>query len=474
METRSPSAGAVLTLCVFALSCFLGGLFVWHRFGGHLPLQAQGFRFNVTFAEGGNLAPNADVRISGVEVGHVVHVRARGQRTEAEIELDPRYAPPRADTRVVYRVKTLLGEPFIALTPGTRDAPRLREGATLPVGQVDPNQQLDQVLQSFDAPARRALKQLVLELSKGLEGRDQSLGNALGGSAELADRLDRLATDLDADRPALTTLVRDAGTTLEALGDRTSALQRMVRAGDAVAGTTAARSRDVQRLVRVLPGFLARVDGASRQLDAALGDAAPSVRALRPAGRALAPALARADAVLPPATSLLRALPGTLRAASGDLRALPPVATAVARAAAPLRDTATQLLPVVQLISAYRKDLVGAIATTAAVAQGSVRQPGGDLLHYMRVVIGLTNESLVGAPKRLPTNRHDAYPAPGALGALADPKGLQAFSCANTADPPGLPVVGFGTPACRQAPPWTFRGRTRQFPDLRAGSRGRR
>src|SRR5947209_3349182 len=138
MATQAPSRRALMMLVAFALGCFGTTLFVWQKFGGSIPLAPKGYRFHVLFAQGTNLAPNNDVRISGVPVGKVVAVVPRGQLTDATIQLEQRYVPLPSDARAILRTKTLLGETFVALTPGTRTAPKLADGGTLPVAQVSP------------------------------------------------------------------------------------------------------------------------------------------------------------------------------------------------------------------------------------------------------------------------------------------------------------------------------------------------
>src|SRR5688572_27318586 len=101
----------------FALSCFGLLLFLWLAFGGAVPLKPKGYQVNVSFAEGTQLAVEADVRISGVPVGKVKTVEANGEtgRSTARIELEERFAPLSRDARAILRQKTLLGETYVEL-----------------------------------------------------------------------------------------------------------------------------------------------------------------------------------------------------------------------------------------------------------------------------------------------------------------------------------------------------------------------
>src|ERR1700693_5266312 len=132
MVTQAPRRTAVLAALAFTLSCVGLIIFVWTQFGGTVPFAPQGYRRGALFREPGLLVPNADVRISGVNVGKVTAVANRGVYSFVTMDLQQQYAPIPAGTRAILRQKTLLGEAFIALSPGTRSARRLPDGGTLP------------------------------------------------------------------------------------------------------------------------------------------------------------------------------------------------------------------------------------------------------------------------------------------------------------------------------------------------------
>ena len=218
MGLKSPSKAQIALALIFALSVFGFTLFVWRSFGGSIPLAPQGYRFTVLFGpKATNLTPNAQVRISGVPVGHVVSTRASGKTVAATVQIDHQFAPVPRDVRAIVRFKTLLGENFVELSPGTPTAPRLADGATLPAHGTQQAQLVDQVLQSFDAPTRRAFKQFVTGLGDALDGRGGDLNDVLGNAQPTAEDFDRLVTILDRQRPALRSLVRDSGISLQAL-----------------------------------------------------------------------------------------------------------------------------------------------------------------------------------------------------------------------------------------------------------------
>src|SRR4030081_3111085 len=109
-------------MTLFALSCFGLLLFLWLSFGGAIPLKPKGYRFKVTFPQAVQLGLQADVRTAGIPVGRVISkaLYKPGNRTVATVEVDSRFAPIHRDAVAILRQKTLLGETFIELTPGTK------------------------------------------------------------------------------------------------------------------------------------------------------------------------------------------------------------------------------------------------------------------------------------------------------------------------------------------------------------------
>src|SRR6266508_946599 len=152
MQKQAPSIPRILTMVLFALSCFGLLLFLWLSFGGAIPLKPQGYRFKVNVPEATQLGLEADVREAGVTVGHVVKKElagGAGNATTATIEVDAKYAPVRSDSRVILRQKTLLGETYLELTPGTPGARNVSDGGYLQAKQVAPSVQLDEIFQAF-------------------------------------------------------------------------------------------------------------------------------------------------------------------------------------------------------------------------------------------------------------------------------------------------------------------------------------
>lgn len=462
MSTRPPSLAQLAVLVVFALSCFGIGLFVWTTFGGKVPLQPAGYRVHVLFgAEATQLAQGSEVRISGVRIGEVVITRPRGRRIDALLELDRAFAPLPADARAIVRFKTLLGESFVELSPGTRSGPKVADGGTLSVRNVAPTQTVDEVLGTFDRPTRRAFKRFLNDLATATKGRGEDLSDVLGNAAPTATGLKQLAVTLDAEGPALSTLIRDSGRALERIGRRAEDVGTIVGSGGQVLQATARQDRALTATVRVLPGFLARLQRTMRQVDAAAGDAGPALRTLRPVAPLVRPALEGTVDLTPQLRATFARLDPIIRGSGRTLPALDRTLREAKKLMDVLLPAGRDLVPVLQLVELYRRDIVGSLANGAAAAQGTI---GGK--HVVRIGLPINNEGQLGQSTRQGSSRWNPYWAPGR--ALELWTGKQALDCRQTGNV-AVPL-GTGAPPCLKAEPWEFQGSTRLYPHVRENS----
>jgi virulence factor Mce-like protein len=470
METRSPRRSAIAIALTFTISAVCFTLFVWHSFGGVIPLQARGYEVHVSFGpDAAQLTTNAQVRIAGVRIGKVVTVAPRGRRIDATLAIDREFAPIPADVHAIYRVKTLLGESFIELSPGTPHGPKLPDGGRVPVDDVDAAQPLADVLGTFDPPTRRAFKRLVRGLDVALRGRSPDLNAAIGHAGPALDDLSTIVGVLDRNRPALRAFVHDGAVALSTVGSRGRDVRRLLQAGDRVLATTARRDRELLATVRALPPFLSRLRATLDVLEGTQAEAAPVLHALRPAVPLLRPAIERTTALAPQARAFFRELQPVITSAHTGL----PAATRIVDAARPVVDAldpaGAELVPALRLFAAYRGEIVSSVANSAAATNGSIRMPDGSRVRYVRVLPTILSEQAFGYAHRLPTNRYNPYPAPGGLEELAR-GGLLSWSCRNTSNPVDVPLPA-DAPPCHAQPPWRFGGALRSYPHVARGLR---
>src|SRR3954451_16298665 len=304
MQKTAPTFGRLLTMVIFALSCFGLLLFLWLSFGGSIPLKPKGYRFDVAFREATQLGPEADVRISGVSVGKVrVKKRdPRSNRTLATIEIDRKYAPIPSDTRAILRQKTLLGETYVELSPGTARAPKLKEGARLANSRVQGTVEFDEILNLFDAPTRRAFRVWQQQSGAAVDGRSQDLNDALGELPIFLDKGTDLLQTLDTEKAALRRLVKNTGVVFGALTQREQQLHNLIVNTHDVFQTTARHQANLAKTFEILPTFLDESRLTFRRTQRFSEHARPVVRMLRSPTRKLAPTVADLRSLSPDLT----------------------------------------------------------------------------------------------------------------------------------------------------------------------------
>lgn len=456
MRTRAPSLGALLAICAFTLSSLGLGLYAWITFGGPTPFTAKGYRISAVYREAAQVPDQAQVRISGVNVGRVVSVQQTGPRTLLELELDSEFAPIPADTRTVVRRKTLLGEAYIELSPGTpisRGGKPLADGGRLPLSASESTVEFDEVLRAFDPVTQRSLQVLLAELARAADGNSRSLNAALGNLPFAVSDSAALVKVLRSQRDDVRSLVSDSAEALGALSRQPGSLGALVRNSSRIVEATASRDQALTETTRIMPTFLDELRPTLRLAREVGAESDPLLDELQPAAARLPGTLRDLNAAAPNVKALFRALP-RLRAPA--LRALPATTRLLDRArplVVQLHPALRDLVPLVEWLTINRREVAAWITKLATAAQAS-NQSG----HYARILIVLAREGLTIYDERLDSNRHNPYPKPGYLERVGQPHVL-AFDCRNAGSTDDAPP-------CVEQGPFEFRGRRGAFPQL--------
>ncbi len=468
MQKSAPSLPRVLTMVVFALSCFGLLMFLWLSFGGAVPLKPAGYRIQVAFPEATTLAQEADVRVAGVTVGKVrakVLDRDRN-RTLATIELDRRFAPLAADARAILRQKTLLGETYVELTPGTSSR-KLREGARLPDAQVRGAVQLDEIFEAFDPETRAAFRTWQQDLAEGVEGRGPDINDALATLPGFAHDAEDVLAVLDSHEGAVRRLVKNTGVVFGALTENEAQLRNLITSSARVFEATASQNDALAQTFRIFPTFLDESRATLARLKTFSVETRPLIADLRPVARDLRPTLRDLRALAPDLEAfftdldpLIVASRSGLPATREILRGLEPVLTRLA-------PFLGEVNPILHYFEASQMQVTDFISQgSAALADTTVSKSGGTG-HYLRQLGPTGAESVAIHRERLATNRGNTYFTP--LGVLSTPeedvyKSLPSFDCRNMGGP--RPQRG-SEPGCWEQPPMQFQGRLQgRFPHV--------
>jgi phospholipid/cholesterol/gamma-HCH transport system substrate-binding protein len=499
MNKQVPSLGKILVMVGFALSCFGLLLFLWLAFGGPTPLQAKGYRFKVSFGEATQLAQEADVRISGVPVGKVkaIVTNEKTGRSDATIQLDSAYAPLPSNAKAILRQKTLLGETYVELTPGTAQAKPVPDNGRLATGQVADTVELDEILRTFDPQTRKEFQNWIQTQAVSIDGRGQALNDALGNLAPFAEDTTKVLQILNEQKAGVSQLVRNTGEVFDALSERDDQLAGVITNSNKVFQTTAQRDAELQATFKALPTFEKESSTTLKRLSAFSANANPVVTALRPAAKEMSPTFQQLAKLAPDLKALFQSIDPLTKASKKGLPAttefLDQLHPLLANFDAPLK----QLNPILDGAGLYTNEINAFFANATAATQATTPVAGAaEPVHYLRTTNPLNPEMLAQYPSRLPTNRSNPYPFPN--DSLSLPDGLASFETRNcngeaiTQDPTLGPAVdgvlsqtlrdgiqkfalnngNVVAPACKQQARFSLNGVLTQFPQVRASTKG--
>jgi phospholipid/cholesterol/gamma-HCH transport system substrate-binding protein len=462
MATHPPSLTKIVTMVLFALSCAGLLLFLWISFGGTVPFNPQGYRFEVAFPDAVQLAPQSDVRIAGVSVGTVIATKLdpQGNRTLATIQMQNQYAPIRTNSLAILRTKTILGETYVQLTSGTSAAKYLPDGGTLPRGQVQSAVQLDQVFDALNGPTRAAFQVWQAQLAKAVKGNGQNLNDVLGNLPTFAGDGTDILRVLDVEHAAVVRLSQNGGTVFAALNRSQSALRNLITTAETTFQTTAANNNALAATFRDFPEFLTQTKATMAQLESFATNTDPLVKQLEPVANDLGPTLNAVRELSPDLRSFFFHLGPLITVSRTGLPALQHVLNGATPLLGQLGPFLEQLNPILNWLSQHQQLLSDFISVGASGLAAKTTTFGGGIGHYLRQFSPIGAETVSIYSKRDADNRGNTYPAPLWLANSENlVKGnFPSWDCNNTGAPGDGAVSASGTTpngteACWVAPP---------------------
>lgn len=230
--TRSPRDRNTLRLGIIGI-LVIALLLVLAFNAASLPLIGGGAQYSAAFTEAGGLRDGDDVRIAGVKVGDITGVDLEGShvRVDFRVTEDVGFGP---DTAASVRIKTLLGEKFVALEP--RGSGQMEEGTQIP---------LERTVSSYDVITAFS------DLTQTTERIDTD---------QLAASLDVLATEFKDTPENVRTALDGLSRLSRTIASRDERLRELLRSANSVTGTVAERNEAIDLLIRDADLLVAELD----------------------------------------------------------------------------------------------------------------------------------------------------------------------------------------------------------------------
>ena len=473
MIKQTPSLGKLIAMAAFALSVFALLMFLWLAFGGPLPVAPEGYRLKVHFPEASTLAAESDVRLAGVNVGKVKtkQLDKGASRTIIELELDNQYAPIPKDSKAILRQKTLLGETYVEIAPGSKASGDLTDGGRLPNSQIEPTVELDEIFTSFDEPTRTEFQDWMKELAKSMRGgRSQDLNDAFGNLEGFAVDGATLFKTLDEQETAVRRLVKNTGVVFGAINERQGALRQLIVNSNNTFEATASRDEALAETFHIFPTFLDQSKATLARLERFANNTHPLVNDLKGPADDLGPTVRDLGDLAPDAERLFRDLDPLIRTSKTAL----PDLEEILRKAEPLLEAAhpffAELNPILSYFNFRQATIAGFLSNGTADLSGDA---GGQ--RYQTQIGIIDGRSFQRYTKRQYWERGNSYLQPNALQRAVALGGIESIDCKAAGgeqpnavdDPPSSFPPKDPTPPCFVAPPSLYNGK--QFQRLQRG-----
>ena len=368
MNLRVSRTGVVALIVFLALAVVLF-VFLMGRFGGPSIGGSADYQLRAAFPDSQGLAGKSDVLIRGVKVGEVGAIAVRGDRAVVRLDIQDRYAPIDRAATVRVGQKTVLGEAFVDIVPGSARAGALPDGARIARKQTLPAVELDEALEALDDDSMTSLRSLAGTLARGARDRatPRRVSATVGELAALTRQLRRLTATLKGQESTIAATIQDSRTVLGELGRREASVSEIVSAGRATLGAIASRDAALDAGLRELPKLLSTAEATLSEARPLLVEARPLVRDLNAAAPALTPALDDLRPVARDAAQVLARLPRLRAAALPVLDRAEDVIEVARPAVRGLEPALANLVPMVQYLAPRKRTLAAWFSQTAGL-----------------------------------------------------------------------------------------------------------
>lgn len=415
--------GALVGFAVISLVLFL---YLFTQAGGRLRLHSP-YTASALVPDALNIVSNSDVRRDGVKIGRVRSIEPQGQDSKITFEIEKKdQASLFRNATVRVRTKTLVGESYLDVSPGTPTAGKLPDKATLPLTDAVEITPLERILSTLDDKTRAEVRRNLKGIGVGLDGNGQNLNKLFGAVNPVVVNGGRLGRILVPQRQQLAALIGNTGEVLQALGERTAAFRTL--AVDAKTTAEAVNQRDDQfrQTLHEIPATLDRAQSSVRKLASFSTTATPVVRSLKLSSRQLSPAIQDLGPVAKSTRTLFDELSPFLAKVDPLLTQLTPASTQLRTVVRPLDALLRQTGPTAGYLKQYSEEFGSFFANVGALVSAKDKlgyrgrvfaMAGPDAVTNLtpdaaKIVHALVDKGSFGLLK----TRLNPYPAPGTAG----------------------------------------------------------
>jgi phospholipid/cholesterol/gamma-HCH transport system substrate-binding protein len=422
-------------------------------FGG-----ADAYKVKATFDNAGQLVEGNEVRVGGQPIGSISKIEL-DDRANAVVtmNIEDDVAPLHEGTTATIRATSLSGiaNRYVSLNPGPNSERRIEDGGRIGTDSTTSPVDLDVLFNTLDEKTRGGLRNLIRGTGTQYDARGADAGESIKYFAPFLGSTSRLTQELALDQRVLSRFLIDGADTVSAIAERRDDLTNLVSNLNTTMRAIGDENTSLQRALELLPDTLRKANTTFVNLRTTLDDldklvdeSKPNTKELAPFFRALRPLVHDARPTIADLNELIRT-PGP----NNDLIELTAKQPRLAQLTASVFPRAIRTLdrsdPVIEYARGYTPDLVAWV--TKFGQAGAYYDANG---HYVRVhpVFGPTNFDranyrLVGVSPSQRLNGYERGTRPTCPGGATQPapdgsspwpfRGCDPSSGPPSEDPPG-------------------------------------
>ncbi len=359
--------GKVIGLIAFTLLCVFMFLYLYVSAGGRLRVNDP-YNAKALLPDSFNVVPNSDIRMQGVKIGRVNTVEPKGSLSEVAFEIEEEdHQQLYRDATVKVRTKTLVGESYLQVEPGSPSSGKLPTGSTLPLEANQESVPLERILSTIDPETRKQIRRNMEGLGDGLDEKGDELNATFAAMKPAVASGGRLMNVLEPQRQQLAALIDNTGEVLEAFGERETAFRGLVVDAKRTAETVAARDARLRESIEELPATLDRARTSVAKLSTFSARATPTVRDLKLASVDLAPAVRDLEPTARQTRTLFNELEPFLDRFNPLLSELTPATKKLSTLIRPLDAVLRQINPAAAYLKPYSADISAFFSNVPAI-----------------------------------------------------------------------------------------------------------
>jgi phospholipid/cholesterol/gamma-HCH transport system substrate-binding protein len=320
-------------------------------------------KYRLVFQNAAQLVPDNQVLIGGQAVGSVESIDLTEDNL-AEIEVSVEQELHEGSTATI-RATSLSGvaNHYVAVSPGPNSNPELDEGATLGLGSTTTEVDLDQFLNTFPNPVRRALGQFIRGNAEQFSDRGKEANATFKYFGPSLNRAAAFVRELNADQNLLERFVVSSAKLATAVSQRGEELSSAIANANTSFAAITRQNEELDQALRLLPPFMRQSNTTFVNLRAALDDLDPLVETAKPATKDLAPFLAELRPFFAKAVPVFRDLRLSVRRkgfandTAEALGFLPKVQQRAAKAFPNAEQAIEDFLPTLRFARAYTPEI---------------------------------------------------------------------------------------------------------------------